>query len=62
MMPTIDEWISDRRENEEIDRRNREFEKSHHYDEGRQCWVRNVDGAILCADGDGGTYYRSCSK
>jgi hypothetical protein len=59
LVPTIDEWISDRRENKDIDRQNKEFEKSHHYDERQQRWVRNVDGAILCDGGDGETYYRS---
>ena len=62
LMPTIDEWISDRRENKEMDRQSREFQKSHHYDELQQRWVRNVDGAILFAGADGEAHYRSGSK
>jgi hypothetical protein len=60
-MPTINEWISDRREMKEIDRDNKrlrkQFKKNHHYDEDRQQWVRNVDGAIFRAGVDGETYY-----
>jgi hypothetical protein len=61
LMPTIDEWISDRREIKELDRDNKRlraaFNKNHHYDERHQRWVRNVDGAIFSVGLDGETYY-----
>jgi hypothetical protein len=47
LFSTIGEWLSDRREFEEIDRQDQEFNKTHHYDDLDQRWVRNVDGAVL---------------
>jgi hypothetical protein len=44
---SLDEWLSGRREFKEMDRQNEEFNKHHHYDDNRQRWVRNVDGAAL---------------
>jgi hypothetical protein len=57
-MPALDELFSgDRREMKEIDRKQKVFDRHHHYDERYQCRVRNVDGAVVCYDDDGCIYY-----
>jgi hypothetical protein len=50
---SLREWLSDRREFKEIDRLDEEFKKRHHYDDRRQRWVRNEDGAALYEYGYG---------
>jgi hypothetical protein len=49
---TFDEWSSDRRDSKEFDRKNAEFKKYHTYNERRQLWTRNVDGATLTDSGN----------
>jgi hypothetical protein len=49
----IEERLQARRENKEADRHREEFNKHHHYDDDRQRWVRNVDGAALYEYGYG---------
>jgi hypothetical protein len=50
---SFEEWSSDRRASKESDRQDKEFTKHHHYDDRRQRWVRNIDGAPLYEYGYG---------
>lgn len=50
---SLEEWLKDRRERKEWVRQNEEFNKHHHFDDGRSIRVGNVDGAPLYEHGYG---------
>jgi len=47
LFSSVDEWLQGRRDRKQTDRDLEKFNKSHHYDDRRQRWVRNEDGAVL---------------
>jgi hypothetical protein len=50
--------LSERRAKKATARKFREFRKRHHFDEGQQKWVRNVDGVAVSSMTGSGYYYR----